>query len=110
MMQVGLDVCTYSQRLMSYLDDSHFPGSQRVLRTGGVIYKLFALHVSSETRLSSTIERNGIMNTMTACGGGAFVSSTVSFLFLSFFFLFLFRFVFFALVFSLIVFFRFSIS
>ena len=47
-MQVGLGACTRSQRLMSYLDDSHFPGSQIVLRPrGGVICILF---VASFTR------------------------------------------------------------
>ena len=42
---LGPDVCFFSQSLMSYLDDIHFPGSQRVLRTGGwFLYKLFAFN------------------------------------------------------------------
>ena len=39
-MQVSLDVRGYSERLMYYLHDSHFPGSQRVSSEsrGGVIH------------------------------------------------------------------------
>ena len=64
-MQVDLDVCTHSQRLMSYLDDSHFPGSQIVMRAGGfyINYLRGAFH---QKHASSIIEGKwDTMNTIT---------------------------------------------
>ena len=64
-MQIELDACSYSQRLMSSLDDSHFPGSQSVLRVVGVyIYHSFGAF--NQKHASSTIQGNGVMNTMKA--------------------------------------------
>ena len=66
-MQVDLDVCTHSRRLMSgHLDiDTHFPGSQRVLRAGGG-YINYLRGAFNQKHASSTINRgNGIMNTVT---------------------------------------------
>ena len=45
------DACSYSQILMSYLDDSHFPGSQSLSESREVLYKLLVWRVSSETHL-----------------------------------------------------------
>ena len=54
-MQVDLEAGHYSQNLMSCLDDSHFPCSQRVLRAEG-LYNLFTWHASSTIE-----ERNAIL-------------------------------------------------
>ena len=49
---------------MSYLDDSHFPGSQRVLIAGG--FDIECLRGAFlQKHASSTVKGNGIMNTMT---------------------------------------------
>ena len=47
------------------LSDSHFPGSQRVLRTGGGVYINYLRGAFHQKPASSTIEGNGIMNTVT---------------------------------------------
>ena len=54
-MRAEIDACSYSQSLMSYLDDSHFPGSQESSASRGVLYKLSVSRVSSEHDCS-TIE------------------------------------------------------
>ena len=55
-MQVELDACSYSQSLMSFLDDSHFfPGCQSVLRAGGD-YTNNVFGAFHQKHASSTIE------------------------------------------------------
>ena len=63
-MQVGLEYLLTEIDL----DDSHFPGSQRVLRTGG-LYINYLRGAFHQKHASSTIEGNGIMNTMTKLHG-----------------------------------------